>query len=125
MTRTRTILVWLLLSAAAWTGLLWLVHLIAVALTVTVPQHATTRTLSEQRDYRGALRLVAAWATAHGLTVVDADAVADAARASLDLSMFTVRSGHLTRAYHAGKVVRDLSWRVVTMLGQAATAVWE
>lgn len=75
--------------------------------------------------YRLMVRGVAWWCAAHGLTVVDADAVADAARGSLDLVGFTVRSGHLTRAYHAGKVVRDLAWTVTQALARAGNAVWE
>lgn len=75
--------------------------------------------------YRLVLRGVAWWCAAHGLTVVDADAVADAARESLNLAGFAQRSGHLTRAYHAGKVVQGVAWSIVTALGRAGNAVWE
>lgn len=74
--------------------------------------------------YRLVLRLVAWWCGMHGLTVVDADALGEAARGCLDLVGFTQRSGHLTRAFHAGKVVRDAAWTVTQALARAGNAVW-
>ena len=75
--------------------------------------------------YRLMVRGVAWWCAAHGLTVVDADAVADAARVAVHLQAVTLTSGHLTRAYHVGKRVRDLAEHIVIALGWAGTRTWE
>lgn len=73
---------------------------------------------------RWILRAVEAWLSAHGLTVVDADATAAAAIAALDLERFAQSSGHLTRVYHAGRRVQQGARDMVNAIVRAGARTW-
>lgn len=75
--------------------------------------------------YRLGRRLVVAWCAAHGFTVVDAELAACVETAGEALQAFARRSGHLTRGFHAGKVVQRAAAFVSQAMVKAHAAVWE
>lgn len=74
------------------------------------------------RRIRGAL---AQWLLPDGFRIADSAQLKIAGQNAGSLLLYAVSSGHLTRAYHAGRRVARLADSIINALAQAEVISWE